>query len=232
MVRKLTALALLAVLAASGLWLIPAAAQTEAGRLAASKYVDPKGFFSIIPPEGWKVTEYPQDPRGKAAFTAPGKNTELRVLINAVDFTTIDQLVVFCKDVEKRLGFSTNIKKIDFHGRPAVERTFSLKEVEFLSIDFLVGKADHNLQFAAPKDRYQALLPLAQKSLETYEPVLKEMSAAEIKTHQVAKKLRLAQLMVEQKNYDLARQYLKEGLEIDSKNADLLKLQGELKDKK
>jgi hypothetical protein len=232
MVRKFTAVALLAVLGASGLWITLAAAQTEAGKLAASKYVDPKGFFSIIPPDGWKVTEYPQDPRGKVAFIAPEKNTELRVLINAVDFSAIDQLVVFCKDVEKRLGFSTNIKKIDFQGRPAVQRTFSLKGIDIIAIDFLVGKADHNLQFNAPKDRFQALLPLAQKSMETYEPVLKEMSPADIKKHQVAKKLRLAQLMVEQKNYDQARQYLKEGLEIDAKNADLLKLQGELKDKK
>jgi len=203
-----------------------------APKLSGKQYADPKGFFKIIPPDGWKVTEYPQDPRGKVVFIGPEANVELRVLTNAVEITSVDQLVAFCKDVEKRLGFNTNIKKGEYFGRAGVQRSFTIKGIQVVAHDFLVGKVDHNLQFSAPQDKFQKYLPLATKSMETYEPVMKEMTGEDLKQHQVAKKLRLAQLMMEQKNYDMARGFVKEGLEVDPKNTDLLKLDEELKKKK
>ena len=43
------------------------------------QYVDPKGYFKIVPPAQWKIEEYPQDPRGKVAFFGPGDDIEFRI---------------------------------------------------------------------------------------------------------------------------------------------------------
>ena len=108
-----------------GFWCVESSIALGADeQLSRKRYVDPKSYFKIVPPAGWRIQEYPQDSRGKVAFFAPGSNIALRVLVNAVDFSAIEELIAFCKDVEKRIGVNTNIKRITFGGRPAVERTF------------------------------------------------------------------------------------------------------------
>ena len=64
-------------------------AQEAKAQLSRTRYVDPKGFFKIVPPAGWRIREYPQDPRGKVAFMGPG-DVALRVLTNPVDFTSFE----------------------------------------------------------------------------------------------------------------------------------------------
>lgn len=194
------------------------------GQLAAKRYVDPKGYFRIIPPEGWSIREYPQDPRGKVAFIAPDGGDYLRVLVNVVDFTSIDELVERCKNIERRIGISTNIKKEDFCGRLVVKRSFEMKGLKWFTIDFLVESVAHNLQFAAPPHMYQKYLPVVMKSMETYEPIARSTSEQDFIASQVAKKLRLAQLMMEQGNYELSLAYIKEGLEFSPQDAKLLEL--------
>jgi len=204
----------------------------EPAKLAAKQYVDPKGFFKVIPPANWKVQEYPNDPRGKVAFLAPGGDADFRVLINAVDSSTINALIKFCRDLEKRIGINTNIKKIEFFGRPAVQRSFQLQGKEVLAIDFLVGQTDHNLQFVGSPDKFNIYRDLIMKSLETYEPISRKVSDQEATKHLVAKKVRLAQWMIENHNYSQAMAFVKEGLQIAPNEAELLKLQKELETKK
>lgn len=202
--------------------------QTKGGQLAAKRYVDPKGYFKIVPPEGWRVQEYPQDPRGKVAFIGPESNVDLRVLVNAVEFSTIDELVSFCKSIEARTGLSTNIQRTEFGGRPAVKRSYEMKGVQFFMYDFLVGSVDHNIQYGAPPNAYQKYMSIITKSIETYEPIARTASEKEASQHAVAKKLRLAQLMMDNGNYDLALDYIKEGLEISPKDQKLLELKKEV----
>ena len=208
----------------------PVWAQTK-GQLAANRYVDPKGYYIIVPPDGWRIQEYPQDPRGKVAFIAPESNTSLRVLVNAVDFSTIDALIKFCKDVEARTGLQTNIEKTEFGGRQAVKRSFEAKGLKFFAIDFLVGSVDHNIQFAAPASSYQKHMPLITKSMETYEATVRAASDKEVLQHGVAKKLRLAQLMMDQGNNELSLDYIKEGLELSPQDATLLELKKQVESK-
>jgi hypothetical protein len=203
-------------------------AQSQEGKLAAKRYVDPKGYFKIVPPDKWRVQEYPQDPRGKVAFLSPESNIDLRVLVNAVDFTTMDELVSFCKNVEKRTGLSTNVQKTEFGGRPVVKRSFEAKGMKCSMIDFLVGSVDHNIQFCSPPKLHQKYLPLVTKSMETYEAILKDLSKKDALDHFVAKKLRLAQLMMDNGNHDLARTYIKEGLEMAPRDTKLLELKEEI----
>jgi len=63
------------------------------------------------------------------------------------------------------------------------------------------------------------------KSNETYTPIQRDISEKEIIKHSVAKILRLAQLMIENGKFDLARELVKEGLALDPSNKDLLAIE-------
>jgi hypothetical protein len=153
--KKVRFIIALAALAGFSVFLPASGGAQEGGaQLADQQYVDPKGNFKIVPPRGWKVQEYPQDPRGKVAFLAPDGSGDLRVLTNSVEFSTLGDLVKFCQDLEKRIGLSTNIKKVEFYGRPAVQRNFTIKGKEFLAYDLLIGKVDHNLQYGADQSTF------------------------------------------------------------------------------
>jgi len=90
---------------------------------------------------------------------------------------------------------------------------------------------DHNIQFSAPASSYQKYIPLITKSMETYEPVARTASDKEVLQHGVAKKLRLAQLMMDQGNYELSLDYIKEGLELSPQDAKLLELKKQVESK-
>jgi len=196
--------------------------------LADKRYDDPKGYFTVVPPAGWRIQKYPDDVRGKVAFLSPEGNIDLRVLVNAVDFSTIDELLKFCRSTEKRLGVTMKIEKFDFHGRQAVRRSFEIRGQRFLYVDFLIGKVDHNLAYGAPPSKYDLCLPVVLKSMETYEPILKETGDKESLDHLVAKKLRLGRLMLEAGRADLALEYVREGLGLAPENRELLQLKQEI----
>jgi len=139
-------------------------AQSPRVELADKRYNDPKGYFTVVPPAGWRIQEYPDDVRGKVAFLAPDANIDLRVLVNAVDFSTMDELLEFCRSTEKRLGVTMKIEKFDFHGRQAVRRSFEIQGQRFLYVDFLIGKVDHNLAYGAPPSKYDLYLGSAEKA--------------------------------------------------------------------
>jgi len=193
-----------------------------AERLAKKAYVDPKGFFRIVPPAGWKIKEYPQDPRGKVGFLF--EDVSLRVLTTAVTYSSRDELIDVLQRIEKKLGFNTNIKKIEFFGQPAVQRSFSFRGLKFLSIDLLENKVDHNLQYAAPAAKFDRYYDLVMYSLETYEPVKMDLTEKDVIKHVVAKKLRLAQLMLEMGNREMAATYVREGLKLSPGHPGLLRL--------
>lgn len=203
-------------------------AQSSKLELAAKRYVDPKGYFTVVPPAGWKIQEYPGDIRGKVAFLDQSGNVDLRVLVNAVNFSTTDKLIEFCRDAEKRLGVRMKIEKFDFYGREAVRRSFEFRGQRFLYVDFLIGKADHNLAYSAPPQKYDMYLPVILKSMETYEPNIRAVGDKERVDHLVAKKLRLGRLMLEAGRADLALEYVREGMAIAPNNQELLKLKREV----
>ena len=110
---------LLAVLAASLLGCGSGQTENENSRL--SVYVDPNGYFAILPPAGWRVQRYRNEPRGKVAFFA-SDGTELRVLVKAVGSTDYDERLENAKEIERELGIEMNIEPIDFVGLPAIKR--------------------------------------------------------------------------------------------------------------
>jgi hypothetical protein len=142
-----------------------------------------------------------------------------------VEFTDVSSLVEFCRGVEKKLGVSTNIERVTWQGFPAVQRSFETGGRKFRYVDFLVGQADHNLGYSAPTGAFDENFAAAAASMDTYEPVKVKLSSRDVVKHTVAKKKRLAQLMIEGHNYELAREFVKEGLALAPKDAGLLKVQ-------
>lgn len=209
-----------------------AIAQSANDRLSEKRYMDPKGYFEIVPPAGWRLQEYPGDSRGKVAFIEPTTNADLRALVNAVDISTMPEFIEALKGIEKRLGVNTNIQQKTFGGRQAIQRSYEMKGVRFYMIDFLVGTVYHNLQFAAREKDFERFLPIALKSMETYEPTLKGASEKDVLAHKLAKNRRLARLMIDTANFDLALEITREGLELSPQDPDLQKLLKEIESKK
>jgi len=202
----------------------------QLSHLSNRRYVDPKGFFKIIPPKGWRIQEYPQDPRGKVAFEGPIEGVVLRVLTNSVEFSDVNELQNWCETVgRQRMEYfdskHISIERITFNDMPAIRRTHQAQGIKFFLIDILIDKVDHNLQYSAPSGKYASYVDLVMKSMETYEPVHRVLSDKEAKEHYVAKNLRMAQIAFENGDNDLALDLIKDGLKIMPRHPKLLDLQ-------
>jgi hypothetical protein len=206
-------------------------AENNTATLSTSRYADPNDYFNIVPPDGWRIQKYPQDPRGKFAFLGPD-GVQLRILAKGLDYDNFDDMLKEIKGIEKKIGTNTNIEKITFSGKPAVKRTFTFKGTKILFIDFMIGNTTHNLMYSATPSTFGKYLSLAQKSIDTYEPTLRGVSPEEVNKHAVARSLRLSQIFFEQGNYDLALGYIDEGLDVEPDNDKLLELKKKVMKKK
>jgi hypothetical protein len=183
-------------------------------------YVDPKGYFKILPPAGWRVQEYPQDPRGKVAFIADRGLMDLRVLAKAVDIPDYDGLVKNLKDIETQLGVPMNIEPSVFNGMPAIKR------VATVTLQGITQK----LLYGAPPNVFDKHYETAWQSMLTYEPLKREKPASpeEARKHEAAKWIRLARIALEMGKTQAAKDAVSAGLEADPENAELKQLKSEL----
>ncbi len=65
---------------------------------------------------------------------------------------------------------------------------------------------------------------LNKESINTYEPTLRGVAPGAVKKHAIARSLRLSKIFYDQGNYDLAWEFIIEGLEVEPNNAELLDL--------
>jgi hypothetical protein len=166
--------------------------------LATTPYQDPRGYFMITPPTGWAVEDYPDDPRGKVAFTGPHQ-VHLRVLVNAVDFDSLDSMIVQFQSKERELGISTNIERTTFNGMAAVRRSFTVRGMKCFYLDFLVERISYNLGYDAPEQVFPTYYDVAMRSMATILPKgWTAASAAEVAQHRDAKEERISDLMARQ----------------------------------
>lgn len=200
----------------------------------ATVYVDPNGYFKILPPVGWHMQEYPQEPRGKVAFLGPGKQIELRVLAKAAVIRDFDGLIKKGKDIEAQAGVPMNVEPVIFNEMPAVKRDITLEiqgvTLRFLVIDLLIDGVLHNLQFSAPQNAFDEHYETAWKSMQTYESLKLEepLTPEEAREHEVAKWRRVAAIALEMGNVQLAKDAVSEGLKADPDDTELLELKLEL----
>jgi hypothetical protein len=149
-----------------------------------SRYVDPKGNFALIPPDGWVRQDYPQDPRGKVAFTY-GK-ARLGIITAVKDFRSYDELIRFCLSIEGKLGTKINTETFTFDGIPAVRRQFTYANQKQYMIDFIVGNVLHNIAFGAPANEFDRLLPKVLDSINSYEYFSTQYSDQATEEHKLA----------------------------------------------
>jgi hypothetical protein len=200
----------------------------------ATVYADPKGYFKILPPAGWRIQQYPNDPRGKVAFIAAGNQVDLRVLVKAVEIPDYDGLIKNLKDIETRLGVPMNIEPVVFKGMPAIKRvtTVTLQGTtqKLLSIDLLIDGLSHNLQYGAPPNVFDKHYETAWQSMLTYEPLKREQptSPEEARKHEAAKWIRLARIALEMGKTQAAKDAVSAGLEADPEDPELKQLKSEL----
>jgi len=73
----------------------------------AQVYQDPKGLFTITPPEGWVRKDYPQETRSRVRFTSPDGKGSIGILVRpaAPEETVFEQLLT-----EKRANLE-NLKR-------------------------------------------------------------------------------------------------------------------------
>lgn len=202
--------------------------------LSETPYHDPNGFFIIKPPAGWTVKEFPNDPRGKVKFIAPGvRGVSLLIIGMATDMSSINDVVSSTEKSEKRLKSkyqrfnpSGSHEIIEWYGQPAVKSYFLLpNRFKQESLEFLVGKQYYNPSYAASTSHFAKYKEQAMLSIRSLEPLLKELSSGDAKKHLVASKLRLAKLNIYLGYNEVALRAIREGLEIDPKNEELLNLE-------
>jgi hypothetical protein len=197
-------------------------------------YSDPKGHFRIAPPAGWRLQAYPDDPRGKVAFTAPDGRSDLRVLVKAVDIADMESLLSNLRQIEQQLGVSTHIEPLVFNGLPAFKRT-AVVQIQgvthrFLMVDLLIDGYSHSLQYGSSPEQFDQHYAAAWKNMLTYTPLRRAQAGTpeEAQRHEAAKWLRLARIALDMNNRSAAVEAVAAGLAADSGNAELQKLQKEL----
>ncbi|MFW6114120.1 MAG: hypothetical protein ACOC7K_00085 [bacterium] len=197
--------------------------------LAAQRYEDPNGYFTIIPPAGCRVETYPNDPRGKVAFHLDG-NTDLRVLVTPVDYSSFDTMLAELRQKQRELRgrVDMGLEVTELDGRMAVKKTLELQGTKLVAYDFMVGKVHHDLQFASARRDFGKYLPLVMVSIQTYEPIQRDVPPEAAKQAAIAKRVRLGRLFLDQGNIEAARQVIAEGLEMDPVNIELVPLRERL----
>jgi hypothetical protein len=205
--------------------------------LSEKAYIDPKGFFKIIPPLGWELREFRDDPRGKVKFICQDAfNTVIQVIGAVSAFSNLDELVDDAKMAAQRLeakyNANTAIERTSFAGVPAMKFVFSIPgKLKQIQIQFLLGKNHYTLAYGAPPGRYDEFHSIAMMSFETVEPVLKDVAKNEFIKHIVASKLRTSKLLIQNEQTDYALILVNEGLKFDPDNKDLLELKKEIEKK-
>ena len=200
--------------------------------LDSKEYVDPKGFFKILPPAGWRIQEYPDDARGKVAFISPDKDVEFRILAKIVEVANFKELFENtenqAEEIRRRFGAITKVEEISIGGGPAVKVSIEMdrnaEKEKHIFINFMRGKILHNFTYGAPLNKYSKYLPSVELSIETYEPTSREVSDKDIIKHAVAAKIRRAQLDIEMGDLVNALRVVNEGLEVDPINQRLIEL--------
>jgi len=203
----------------------------EPPRLAADIYTDPKGYFKIRPPADWTVEEYESDPRGKVNFNwfEGDKKVQLKVFGAANPFLNFDDLVQDCKNgierLRARMGGSYTVETTTLFGHEAALILASLSNgFRQYQLQFIAAGNYYTLAFGTDQRLYDKYLTLAKASIETLEPVPKQTKPEEALAHTLQSKLRQAQLYLQVGKKDWALTAISEGLDIDPKNEELIRL--------
>ena len=186
--------------------------------LSETVYEDPHGFFRIQPPLGWEIMTFPNDPRGKVKFIAPDdKKVSILVMGWAVDWSGFDELVLQERASTERLvdkyravGGRYTEEQTNWDGEPLHTIHFKIPGQFSNDISSLLrGKNAYTFGYASPPVVFTKYQELARLCFQSFEPIIREHSAAEAAEHVAASKVRVAELEVaREKGHDSVAQIL------------------------
>lgn len=128
---------------------------------------DPRGYFSLVPPAGWRVVKFPDSRPYNLSFFGPHA-TELSIMAVPVDYDDFNSLLRRINRTESRFGMYIDKKPVSFAGYPAVQRMVRLTDSRVLSIDFVAHRVEHHLLFSAPTELFERYLPVMTNLLASY----------------------------------------------------------------
>jgi len=133
-------------------------------------YRDPDGYFTMIPPAGWKVEVKSPDTGYNAAFLGPN-GVSISVTVDPVEYNSFKTLLRRVHDVERKMGINMNIHTNTFLGMPAVYRDTQLHHAQLVTIDFVTNNVAHEIQISMPNAFAKAYKPVLMDVIESYRPL-------------------------------------------------------------
>ncbi len=197
--------------------LLPGNLQSKGTKSEAKIFKDKKnGYFMFIPPQGWTTKHY-RDPRTKVMFSHPRiRGLFIRLIVREAPGENYSRMVSQDKKMARQLkskGISCEVKENVINGLRCSEIFAKLpnKSITMLR-KFISGGLHFNIQYQAPnKTQFNKLRDKAMNSLDTI-TILKVSTGNKKKARdqQIANRIRLAELLVEQGAVKQAKQVLKE----------------------
>jgi len=136
------------------------------------RYAEPADRFAVTVPASWTVSSRPADRPGEMAFFVFRGPDELELWIRLADvgYDRFEEMADDIRSQTNLLGVAEMEPEIVQLGNGfALRRRIGWIRHETLLVDLLVGTTNHHLQFAAPKGRLDAALPLFERILGSYE---------------------------------------------------------------
>ncbi len=199
--------------------------------LSETMYTDPKGFFKIVPPNGWFTNEYSSDPRGKVDFdVTPGPlMAQLKLIAAASPFDGFEALIADSEAsagrMRQRLGATVTVDRITMDEQPAVKMTLLIPgRLKNLTFQMIRGKCYYTLAYGARPDLFDKYYATVMKSIESFLPTPKDLSKQDAARQVAASRIRTAKLHIQLGRKDWALKAIEEGLAHDPENKELLEL--------
>jgi len=140
-----------------------------AGGLDGSRYQDPSGHFSVVPPRNWVRLKQPATPFFNAVFQGP-HGMDMSIQVVATNGMSFDKLIDTLRRVERAMSATTHMDVTYVGPLRAVKRSVQLYESRVLMLDFVTGDLAHHIQFSMPPALYDEYEPVFLRLMQTYEP--------------------------------------------------------------
>lgn len=186
--------------------------------LSVNEYIDPKGFFSIFPPEGWSIKEFPEDSRGKVHFIK-SENNNLMILVKALPQKSFDDFYNYCQNEGKDKLVGAGAQNLTIESSKngeyrVVKRRFTIQGSKGYMVDYFIDGVNHNIYYSAPTDEFDSYINLIETSILTYNPIIKAISDVDRKLHNLQSRRRVAQLLFEMGDFEQAKVFVEDGFKI------------------
>lgn len=127
------------------------------------------------------------------------------------------------------LDATINVETISVDGASAIKMTTTVPgKLKQILISFLRAKSYYTFAYGGPPDLFNKFLSIVMMSIESFEPIIKDMSKEDAIRHIVTSKLRTAKLYIQTGQIEWAIQVINEGLQIAPENEELLELKKQL----